>query len=64
MQDHIHLTDLPKVLRADGVKATYNQIYRRALQGDFPAERIGGRWYVRAGDVPQVAAAFAPVPAK
>lgn len=62
MKGHIHLTDLPKALRAEGVKASYNQLYRRAMEGDIPAERIGGRWYVKAHDLPAVVAAFTPAP--
>jgi hypothetical protein len=28
-------------------KLEYNDALRQAIRGDLPAERLGGRWYVR-----------------
>jgi len=60
--DAIPLIEVPARLRdaLGTTPPTYHAIWRAAVQGEIPATRLGGRWYVRAGDMPRVVAAFAP----
>ena len=59
--DKISITDLPRELRAQKIDTTYNAVWRAASEGRIPAERHGKRWFVKASDLPKVAAFFAPV---
>lgn len=56
----ISILDLPRTLKAEGVATTYHQVWKGAVEGKFPAERHGSRWFVREADLPQVKAAFTP----
>ena len=42
---------VPLVQACRLLKLTYQQAYARVLSGRLPAERVDGRWYVRASVV-------------
>ena len=56
---HLALTELPRelarVLGESFTLPSYRQIYTRVLNGEIPADRSNGRWYVRRDDVPRIA---------
>jgi hypothetical protein len=51
----IPLPEVPRHLREEGVAASYHTVWRRATEGQIPVERIGGRFFVRLDDLPQIA---------
>ena len=59
MARYIPLPEVPGLLKKLGVKATYQQVYRAALNGDIPAERRrNARWYIVETNMKQVAKAL------
>lgn len=58
--DLIAITDLPRELRKRGIIRNYGQCWRAGGEGLFPVVRLGGRLFVQASDLEQIAAAFAP----
>lgn len=52
------LTDLPRVLRENGVIVKYHTCWRHATEGRIPAHRLGGRWFIDTANLDQIAAAF------
>jgi hypothetical protein len=67
-EDLISLAQLPRELREaarlletekaalDRVK--YKTLYGQVLDGTLPAERVGGRWFIRRKDLQEIAAAL------
>lgn len=53
--DRIYLTDLPRVLREQGIKISYHKLWRLAIEGDIPTHRDGKRMFIDAADLPKVA---------
>ncbi len=61
--DLVSLTELPGVLRpfadsadtAAQVRIRYQALWTRCCDGTIPAEKIGGRWFIRRGWVPEIA---------
>jgi hypothetical protein len=60
MTNFLSLTAVPLHLHEQGVTVTYNQIWRAATEGRIPAERVGGRLFVKTDDLAKVASVFAP----
>ncbi len=57
--DTLDLIDAGAELRdAHGVNASYNQLYKACLDGMVPGYRVRGRWRLRRGDMPRIAAAL------
>ena len=54
----VTLTDLPRVLRVYGVKASYQQCWRAVVAGDVPAQRDGSKWRIAEADLPVIAQAL------
>jgi hypothetical protein len=53
--EQIALPDLPRILRQQGVLASYHDLWRRVVAGELPAERQGRRWTVKREDLPAIA---------
>lgn len=51
----LSISDVPRALAAFGAPTNYLAIWRRAVAGDIPARRHGGRWVVDAADLPAIA---------
>jgi hypothetical protein len=55
-EDRCALSDIPAELRRRyGQTASYSVLWKAAVEGDFPAERVRNRWFVRRSDLPRVA---------
>ena len=56
MEDDYDLVGLSQELRCrHGLKApSYTQLWRGAVDGQFPARRIRRHWHVRVADIPEV----------
>ncbi len=53
------LTSLPTELRRHyGQTASYSVLWKGAVEGAFPAERVRNRWYIQRADLPRVAQAL------
>lgn len=60
MTTKITLSDLARELRAKhGVCLSYPQAWRKVSGGEIPAERISGKWYINATDLPSIAQTLA-----
>jgi hypothetical protein len=58
-EDRCALSDIPAELRRlYGQTASYSVLWKAAVEGAFPAERVRHRWFVRRGDLPCVAQAL------
>ena len=58
MSQPMSLSDLPRALLPLHVAPSYLTVWRAAVDGRIPAERVGGRWFVNGADLPRIAAAF------
>jgi len=58
--EKVSISDLPRQLRAKGIIVKYNAVWRAACEGRIPAEREGGRLFIKAKDFPAVVAEFTP----
>ncbi len=57
--DRRPLIDLPReLLAAYGRPVPYATLWRLAVQGGIPVDRLGGRWLYDPADVPRIAAAL------
>lgn len=56
----IPLTDLPRLLRDNGVEISYHTGWKAATEGRIPAHRMGGRWFIDTANLDQIAEAFTP----
>ena len=53
-EDRCALSDIPSELRRlYGQTASYSVLWKAAVEGAFPAERVRNRWYVRRADLPR-----------
>lgn len=52
--DRIYLTDLPRVLREQGIKISYHKLWRLAIEGEVPTQRDGKRMFIDAAVLPNV----------
>ena len=54
--DLIPLPQVPREISAEpgAPTVTYNRIYKATLNGQLPAVRCGGRWFLRRADIPGV----------
>jgi hypothetical protein len=51
----LELVEVLKPLRqVHGVATTYGRLWGAAVNGAFPARRVGRRWHVRRGDLPLI----------
>jgi hypothetical protein len=58
-EEHCALSDVPAELRRlYGQTASYSVLWKAAVEGAFPAERVRNRWFVRRTDLPRVAQAL------
>lgn len=58
LSDTISLSDLPRALSAHHIAPSYLTVWRAAVDGRIPAQRVGSRWFVKGADLPCIAAAF------
>lgn len=56
LDDLIPLAQVPRAIShlTGEASPSYRAIYNRTLDGGLPAQRIGGRWHIRAADLPAV----------
>jgi hypothetical protein len=57
MGDFIGLAELPEALRhmTTSPLPTYWRLYKKAIDGDIPIYRVGGRLFVQRKDLPMIA---------
>ena len=49
---------LPELRKQYGPAVTYMRLYMAVIQGDVPAEKRAGRWFLRRADLPKLATAL------
>jgi nucleoid-associated protein YgaU len=58
-EERCALSDIPAELRRlYGQTASYSVLWKAAVEGAFPAERVRNRWYIQRADLPRVAQAL------
>jgi hypothetical protein len=55
MTDTMPIIEVPRALREYGLATTYQRLWRAAVAGSIPAERVGKRWHVRTADLAIIA---------
>lgn len=55
MQTDIPLSDAPRLMRDAGSTVSYQKLWRAAIAGTIPAQRVKGRWYIAADDLQMIA---------
>jgi hypothetical protein len=54
LSERIPLTEAVRELRQRSSAVTYATLWRAVAQGDVPAERTGGRWFVNRADLSRI----------